>query len=178
MLFRSVRTSGDPAALAPALRDAVRSVDPALPILAIGSLSERTSASLLPQQIAATLIGTFGGVALLLSLLGLYGVLARSVTQRAREIGIRLALGATPDGVLRLVLRQGLRLTALGLALGFLLAAGAAKLAASFLPGVSPLDATAFASALLILGGAAFVAMWLPARRTLAVDPARALRSE
>jgi predicted permease len=173
-----VRASGDPAALAPAVRDAVRSVDPALPILALGALSERTGASLLPQQIAATQIGTFGGVALLLSLLGLYGVLARSVTQRAREIGIRLALGATPDAVLRLVLRQGLRLTALGLAIGVLLAAGAAQLAASFLPGVTPLDATAFASAFLILAGAALVAMWLPARRTLSVDPAQALRSE
>jgi predicted permease len=173
-----VRTTGDPSALGPALRDAVRAVDPALPILALGALSERTSASLLPQQIAATLIGTFGGVALLLSLLGLYGVLARSVAQRSREIGIRLALGAAPGAVMRLVLGQGWRLTAVGLALGVLLAAGAAQLAAAFLPGVSPLDAPAFTSALLILGGAALLAMWVPMRRALAVDPAQALRSE
>jgi predicted permease len=173
-----LRTTGDPSALVPALRDAVRSVDPALPILALGALSERASASLLPQQIAATLIGTFGGVALLLSLLGLYGVLARSVALRSREIGIRLALGAAPGAVMRLVLGQGWRLTAIGLALGLLLAAGAAKLAAAFLPGVSPLDPTAFASALLILTGAALLAMWLPARRTLSVNPAQALRSE
>ena len=107
-----VRTVGDPAAFAPTLREAIRSVDPALPILALGSLSERTSVSLLPQQIAAALIGTFGVVALLLSLLGLYGMLARSVAQRSREIGVRLALGAAPAAVVRLVLGQGWRLTA------------------------------------------------------------------
>jgi ABC-type antimicrobial peptide transport system permease subunit len=141
-------------------------------------MSERTSGSLLPQQIAASLIGTFGGVALLLSLLGLYGVLARSVAQRSREIGIRLALGAAPGEVLRLVLRDGWRLTAVGLAIGLLLAAAGARLAGSFLPGVSPLDVPAFAAAAALLGSAALVAMWLPARRALAVDPASALRSE
>jgi predicted permease len=173
-----LRTSGDPAALAPALRDVVRSVEPALPILAIGTLTERTGASLLPQQIAATLIGAFGAVALLLALLGLYGVLAGSVAQRSREIGVRLALGAAPGSLMRLVLGEGGRLTAIGLVVGLLLAAGAARLAGAFLPGVSPFDVRAFTLATVLLGSAACLAMWLPMRRALAVDPAQALRSE
>jgi ABC-type antimicrobial peptide transport system permease subunit len=173
-----LRTEGDPAALAPALREAIRAVDPALPILALGTLSERTGASLLPQQIAASLIGTFGTVALLLSLLGLYGVLARGVAQRSREIGIRLALGAAPRSILRLVIGQGWRLTAIGLAAGLALAAAGARLLGAFLPGVGALDAAAFTGAALVLAAGASLAMWLPARRALAVDPATALRSE
>ena len=167
-----LRTDGDPAALAPALREAIRGVDPALPILALGTLSERTGASLLPQQIAASLIGTFGTVALLLSLLGLYGVLARGVAQRSREIGIRLALGAAPRSILRLVIGQGWRLTAIGLAAGLALAAAGARLLGAFLPGVGALDAAAFAGAAFVLAAGASLAMWLPARRALAIDPA------
>ena len=173
-----LRTDGEPAALAPALRDAIRGVDPALPILALSPLSERVSGSLLPQQIAASLIGTFGTVALLLSLLGLYGVLARGVAQRSREIGIRLALGAAPRSILRLVIGQGWRLTAIGLAAGLALAAAGARLLAAFLPGVGALDVTAFAGAALVLAAGASLAMWLPARRALALEPAQALRSE
>ena len=173
-----VRTAGDPAALAPLVRDAIRSVDAALPVLALDTMTERTSASLLPQQIAGGLIGSFGIVALLLSLLGLYGVIARNVAQRGREIGIRLALGAEPGSVLRLILTQGWRLTAVGLAIGLALAAAGARLLGGFLPGISPLDTTAYAGAAVLLGAAATTAMWLPARRVLAVDPARALRSE
>jgi ABC-type antimicrobial peptide transport system permease subunit len=173
-----LRTTGDPAALAPAVRDAIRGVDPALPILALSPLSERVSGSLLPQQIAASLIGTFGTVALLLSLLGLYGVLARGVAQRSREIGIRLALGAAPRSILRLVIGQGWRLTAIGLAAGLALAAAGARLLAAFLPGVGALDAAAFGAAALVLAAGASLAMWLPARRALALEPAQALRSE
>jgi predicted permease len=173
-----VRTAADPAALAPAIRDAIRSIDPALPVLELSTLSQRTSASLLPQQIAASLIGAFGAVALLLSLLGLYGVLARGVAQRSREIGIRLALGAAPGSILRLVLAQGWRLTAIGLAVGLAVAAAGARLLAAFLPGIGTLDAPAFAGAVLVLAAGASLAMWLPARRALAVDPADALRTE
>ena len=173
-----VRTAGDPAAIAPAVREVLRSVDASLPILAIGTMNERTSVSLLPQQIASSLIGTFGAVALLLSLLGLYGMLARTVAQRGREIGIRLTLGADPGGIVRLVIGQGSRFMVAGLIAGLALAAGLAQLLASFLPGVSPLDPTAFAGAAAVAAVAAFAAMWLPARRALAVDPAQALRSE
>ncbi len=173
-----VRTTGDPAAIAPAAREVIRSVDAALPILAIGTMTERTSVSLLPQQIAGSLIGTFGAVALLLSLLGLYGMLARMVAQRGREIGIRLALGAAPSGIVRLVLRQSSRFTVAGLVAGLALAAGMGQLLTGFLPGVSPLDPTAFVGAAAVAAVAAFVAMWLPVRRALAVDPASALRSE
>jgi len=173
-----VRATGDPAALAPAVRDAIRAVDPALPILALNTLTERTGVSLLPQQIAAGLIGTFGSIALLLSLLGLYGVLAQNVARRSREIGIRLALGAAPGSVMRLVMVQGWRLTAVGLVIGLGVATGAAQLLEAFLPGVSPLDAPAFAGATLVLSAGAALAMWLPVRRALAVDPAEALRSE
>jgi predicted permease len=173
-----LRTTGDPSAVAPALREVIRQVDPALPILALGTLAERTQVSLLPQQIAAALIGTFGLVALLLSLLGLYGALARSVAQRSREIGIRLALGAAPRAVAVLVLGQGGRLTAAGLVIGLALAAASASLLGAFLPGIAPLDVPAFAGAALLLGGGAALAMWLPVRRALAVAPADALRSE
>ena len=173
-----VRTTGDPAAVAPAVRAAIRAVDPALPILALDTLTSRTSTSLLPQQIAGGLIGSFGAVALLLSLLGLYGMLARTVAQRGREIGVRLALGAEPASIVRLVLGQGWRFTAAGLVTGLGLAAAGARLLASFLPGISPLDAAAYAGTTILLGGAATVAMWLPVRRALAVDPARTLRSE
>jgi putative ABC transport system permease protein len=100
------------------------------------------------------------------------------VAQRSREIGIRLALGAERASVLGLVLAQGWRLTAVGLAVGLALAAAGARLLAGFLPGVSPLDGVAYTGATLLLGAAATMAMWLPARRALAVDPAQALRSE
>jgi predicted permease len=173
-----VRTAGDPAAMAPAVRGAIRAVDPALPVLALNTLTERTSTSLLPQQIAGGLIGAFGAVAVLLSLLGLYGMLARTVAQRSREIGVRLALGAAPRSIVHLVLGQGWRFTAAGLVAGLAMAAAGARLLASFLPGISPLDAAAYAAATLLLGSAATIAMWLPVRRALAVDPARTLRSE
>jgi predicted permease len=173
-----VRAAGDPAALAPAVRAAIRSIDPALPILALDTLTARTSTSLLPQQIAGWLIGSFGVVALLLSLLGLYGMLARAVAQRSREIGVRLALGAASGSIIRLVLGQGWRFTAAGLVIGLAVAAVGARLLAGFLPGVSPLDASAYLGAAALLGAAATLAMWLPVRRALAVDPSQALRSE
>ena len=173
-----VRTRGEAGALVPALRQAVREVNPALPLLSVTTLAERTSASLLPQQLAVAVIGTFGGVALLLSLLGLYGMLAQNVAQRTREIGIRLALGAAPGSVARLILGQGWRLTGLGLAVGLALAAAGSRLLATFLFGTSPLDASAYGGALLVLVLTASLAMWIPIRRALAVDPAEALRSE
>jgi len=173
-----VRAAGDPAALAPAVRAAIRSVDAALPVLALDTLTARTSTSLLPQQIAGWLIGSFGIVALLLSLLGLYGMLARAVAQRSREIGVRLALGAASGSIVRLVLGQGWRFTAAGLIIGLAIAAAGARLLAGFLPGVSPLDISAYLGAAALLGAAATLAMWLPVRRALAVDPAQALRSE
>jgi predicted permease len=173
-----VRTAGAPAALASSVRDAIRAVDPALPILSLNTLTERTSTSLLPQQIAGGLIGAFGLVALLLSLLGLYGMLARTVAQRSREIGVRLALGAAPGSIVRLVLGQGWRFTAIGLVAGLALAGAGAQLLGSFLPGISPLDASAYTGATALLGGAATLAMWLPVRRALCVDPADTLRSE
>jgi predicted permease len=173
-----VRTAHAPAALAPSVREAIRAVDPALPVLALNTLTERTSTSLLPQQIAGGLIGAFGLVALLLSLLGLYGMLARTVAQRSREIGVRLALGAAPGSIVRLVLGQGWRFTAIGLVAGLALAGAGAQLLGSFLPGISPLDATAYTGATALLGGAATMAMWLPVRRALSVDPAQTLRSE
>jgi len=173
-----VRTAGDPAALAPAVRAAIRSVDPALPVLALDTLAARMITSLLPQQIASSLIGTFGVVALLLSLLGLYGMLAGTVAQRSREIGVRLALGAASGSIVRLVLGQGWRFTAIGLTAGLGIAAAGSRLLGGLLPGVSPLDAAAYLGAALLLAAAATLAMWLPVRRALAVDPAQVLRSE
>ena len=120
----------------------------------------------------------FGGLALALAALGLYGVLAYTVAQRTQELGVRIALGAMPRDVFALVVRQGLSVAAMGIALGAVLALAAGRVLASLLYGVSPYDPLVLASAALVLLGAAAVASWVPARRATMVDPVVALRSE
>jgi predicted permease len=174
-----VKTRGPAADLAASLRAAIREVDAAVPVLSLVSLEERTSLSLLPQRIAVRLLGAFGALALLMAAMGLYGVLAQTVSQRTREIGIRVALGASREAVVRLILKQGAALTATGMAIGLLGAAVAGRLIASFLfGGVSGLDPIAFLSGLGVLAAAALAAVWIPARRASSIDPAAALRYE
>jgi putative ABC transport system permease protein len=173
--------SGADAALAamPAtLRGAIRAIDPAVPILSLVSLEERTSLSLLPQRIAIRLLGAFGSMALLMAAMGLYAVLAQTVAQRTREIGIRIALGADRGAVVRLIVAQGLALTGTGIVLGLAAAAGIGRLLAAFLFGIGPLDPIAFLLGLGVLGVAALIAVWVPARRATGIDPAAALRYE
>ncbi|HEV7992749.1 MAG TPA: ABC transporter permease [Gemmatimonadaceae bacterium] len=173
-----VRTSGDPARLAPAIRDAVREFDSLLPAPAVTTLSASISAILLPQRVAALVTAVLGFVGLLLAAVGLYGVVAYLVGQRTREIGVRLALGANRGDVLRLVVGEGMRPVAVGMAIGLLLALGATRLLESYLFGVSPLDAVTFVGGAAMLASVALTASYLPARRAAMTDPVRALRAE
>jgi predicted permease len=174
--FLFVRTTGDVTALGPIIRDAIRSIDPLLPAPAVVTMDAATSVVLLPQRVAAAVTGVMGVLGLILAVVGLYGVVAYTVSQRTREIGLRMALGADRGNVLRLILRDGMRLVIIGVGIGMLLAFGATRVMASFLFGVSPLDPLVFAVIPLGLGAAALVASYLPARKAAATDPLEALR--
>ena len=174
----AVRTGLDPSATIPMLRELVKSLDPDVPAFNVRTLAEQKDQSLSLQRLAATLLGSFGALALLLAALGIYGVLAYAVRRRTREIGIRMALGAQMADVLRLVLRQGVALTAAGLVVGFASAVAATRLLSGFLYGVKPLDPLTFAAVILLLALTALLACWLPARRAAKVDPMVAVRYE
>ena len=161
-----------------AVRRIVAGVDPALPILRQEALTDQMAVALLPQRLALFVSGGLGLVALLLALLGIYGVTAYGVTQRTREIGVRIALGAPRAHVLALVLRQGLALAGIGVLLGALAAFGATGLLRGLLYGVAPADAVALGGAAALLALAALAASWVPARRAARLDPVIALRSE
>jgi predicted permease len=173
-----VRTVGDPAALAPALRDIVRDIDPALPRPLVRTLQQETAIVLFPQRIAAIVTGVLGGVGLLLAAVGLYGIIAYSVSRRTREIGVRVALGAQRWDVLRMVVREGMRLAGTGVMVGLVLAAIATRLIAGFLFSVSPMDGMTFAGMSALFIAVALLASYLPARRAAATDPLTALRSD
>jgi putative ABC transport system permease protein len=170
--------NGDPKALVPAILRAVQAIDPAQPIGSISTMEENIAASLSTRRLTMTLLGIFAGLALLLASIGLYGVMALSVTQRTRELGIRLALGAARADVFRIVLGQGAALIGIGLLLGLLGAIAAGRLLSTVLYGVGPLDVGAVTTAMLLLSLIAFVACWLPARRATRVEPIIALREE
>jgi predicted permease len=171
-------TTGAAASVAAPIRRMVQDVDARLPILRQGTMEEQTATSLFPQRVALYVSGGLGTVALLLALLGIYGVTAFSVSQRTREIGVRMALGAQRSHVLALVLRQGVVLAVVGVVVGSIAAFGATRLIANLLYGVPPTDIIAFGGAAVALGLAAVVASWIPARRAARVDPIIALRSE
>lgn len=169
-----------PGAVAPgaAVRGIVSRVDPALPILRQEALSEETDGALFPQRVALLVSGGLGVVALLLALLGIYGVTAYGVVQRTREIGVRVALGAQRSHVITLVLRQGLVLAGIGVTAGALVALAATRLIRGLLYGVASTDVVALGGAAALLAFAALVASWIPARRAARLDPVIALRSE
>ncbi|HSB62137.1 MAG TPA: ABC transporter permease, partial [Vicinamibacteria bacterium] len=173
-----VRTDGDPAALAPAIRAAVRGLDPDLPLAEVVTMSDVVSEALGGPRFAARVFSAFALVALLLAALGLYGLLAGSVSRRTREIGVRVALGAAPADVRRLVLGEGLALAAGGMVLGLAAALAGARLLRSLLFGVPPTDPATLAAVCLLLGAVAAAASLLPARRATMVDPAVTLRAE
>ncbi|MFY9609602.1 MAG: ABC transporter permease [Blastocatellia bacterium] len=173
-----VRTTGRPSSVAGAVRREIQSLDQNLPVTNLQPMSEVVGSSLFAARMGAVLLATFGLLALLLAGVGLYGVMSYTVSRRTREIGIRMALGAQSGSVLRLVLNEGLRLVGSGVAVGLVVAAGATRLLASFLYGVSPLDAATFAAIPLVLALVALLASYLPARRAAKVDPMIALRYE
>jgi predicted permease len=173
-----IKTRSEVPALAGAVKRIVTDVAPAIPVLHQQTMTEQTAVSLLPQRIAMMVSGGLGAVALLLALLGIYGVTAFSVAQRTREIGVRIALGAQRTQVFGLVLRQATVLAAVGVTIGALAAVGATRLLGSLLYGVPPTDLVAFAGAAAVLAAAALLASWIPARRAARVDPVTALRTE
>jgi len=172
-----VRTADDRSAISE-VRTLLRTLNPNLPITEAMRLSELTALGLIPQRMAASVAGTLGIVGLLLCAIGIYGVTSYSVAQRTREIGIRVALGADRRSVLRLILRQGLVLAALGTAIGVVIAAVGSTFLESLLYGVRGLDPLTFGSACVLFALVALVASYLPARRATRVDPIVALRAE
>jgi putative ABC transport system permease protein len=161
-----------------ALREALREVDPLVPVATVDPIDRLLGSALSLPRLYALLIGIFAAVALLLSILGVYGVMAYAVAQRQREIGVRLALGAAPAGIRRLVLGQGGRLALLGTSIGLVAAAGAGKLLGTLLFQVSSFDLATFVAVPVVLGAMALVACWLPARRAMRIDPLVAIREE
>jgi predicted permease len=172
------RTSAGPARLAGPLRETVRAVDPSLAVSRIKLMSDLVSASLAPRRFVVTLLGIFASLALLMAVIGLYGVISYSVTQRTQEIGIRMALGAQPSGVLSLVIGQGLQLAGIGAAIGLAASLIFSRLLRNQLYGVSSFDPLTFLITALVLMAAALLATYIPARRATRVDPMDALRHE
>jgi putative ABC transport system permease protein len=174
----AVRTSGEPIAAAGAMRDAVRAVDPTVPVYNIGTMDQRITSSLSQTRFSTLLLSVFGGIALLLAAIGVYGIISYGVTQRAQEIGIRIALGAQARDVLTMVMRHAAVLAGLGLVLGLVGALALTRLLTDLLFRVSPTDPPTFAVGIIVLTFVAVLASALPARRAARVDPLVALRSE
>ena len=174
----AVKTAANPAGLVKPVRDQIAALDPNMAILSTKTMREHVDKSLLLPQISATLLGTFGAVGLTLAAIGLYGVMSFSVRRRTREIGIRMALGAEPGGVLAMVVRQGLALTGVGLAIGLVIALAVGRLAESLLYGIGGTDPITFLAVPAVLLAAALVAITVPARRAARVGPMTALRME
>lgn len=173
-----LESSRDAESAVAAFRQVLREVDPLVPIGNVDAMEKLVGDALALPRLYALLIGIFAAAALLLAVLGVYGVMAYAVAQRQREIGVRLALGAAPASIQRLVLGQGGKLALLGTGLGLLAAAGAGRLLGSLLFQVGAFDPATFAAVPLVLGGMALMACWLPARRAMRVDPLSAIREE
>jgi putative ABC transport system permease protein len=173
-----LRTSGDPLRLSRAMRDAVAAVDPGVPTGKLLSMDERLSRSLALRSFMMQLLSLFAGMALILASVGIYGVISYAVSQRTREIGVRMALGARPNDVLRLVLTEGLKLVIVGVVIGIASALALTRLIATLLYGVKATDPLIFLGVVAVLVGIALAACYMPARRAMRVDPIVALRYE
>jgi putative ABC transport system permease protein len=177
-VYVAARTGGDPAALAPLVRRESQAVDAAQPLYQVNTMEDVIAQSIATQKLSTTLLGFFAAIALALAGVGIYGVMSYAVSQRRHEIGVRMALGAQPRDVLRMVVGQGMLLTAAGLALGLAGAFALTRVMASLLYGVSATDPFVFLSVPFALAAVALVANLVPARRAMRVDPMVALRYE
>ena len=176
-MYLVIRTS-EPAHLAAAARAEIREEDQDLPISKVQTMEQLLSASVSPRRFSGLLLGLFAALALILAIVGIYGVISHSVSQRTRELGLRMALGAQQRDVLRLVMMQGLKLTLTGLAVGVAAAFVVSRFLSSLLFGVSPTDLPTFVAVSLVLATVAMLACYIPARRATKVDPMVALRYE
>ena len=173
-----LRSAIDPRQMIAPAREVVRQMDPDLPLYRVTTMAERLSRSLWARRAYSWLFASFAVVALLLAAAGIYGVVSYAVSQRTQEIGIRMALGAQPSQVLGEVLRSGMLLAGLGVAIGLAVAFWAVRLLQGLLFGVSPRDPIVFMAVAAVVAGVALLANLIPARRASAIDPMRALRFE
>jgi putative ABC transport system permease protein len=173
-----IRTAGDPTTLASAARSVIASIDPDQPIAELRTMDEIVDLNVADRQQQMTLLGAFAGLALVLASIGLYGVLSYAVTQRSREIGLRMALGASASSVIRMIVARGLALTGIGLAIGLIAAWIATRAMKNLLYGVAATDPVTFGSVAALLAVIALIACWSPARRASRVDPIVVLREE
>jgi predicted permease len=173
-----VRTRGDPEDIAPALRGVLRTLDPQIALYAVEPLQQTLQQKMAQPRFVTVLLMLFGGLAIVLALMGLHGVLGYAVAQRAPELGIRMALGATSGDLLRMVVGEGVRLAALGVAIGSVAALFGSRLLSSLLYGVPGTDVLTYVAVAIGALGAAALASWLPARRATAIEPNRVMRAQ
>ncbi len=174
----AIRTNVDPAGLTTAVRGAVRAVDADLPLFAVRTFAADNYRSQWPYRVFGTVFGIFAIVALLMASIGVYAVIAQATSRRTREIGVRMALGASSGRILTLVLARGAWQVGLGLGLGLAAAVGVTRVMVTLLYHVSPLDPVVFTTVGVVLAGVGLIACWLPARRAALLNPVQALRDE
>src|SRR5262245_52934761 len=173
-----MRATGDPLALSAAVRSEMRQIDPAVPVQGLRSMEQLVGRSVAPQRFNMSLLGLFAALGLILAAGGIYGVMAYGVSQRTHEIGLRMALGAQTRDVMKLVVRQGMVLSLVGVAIGLTASYALTRLMKTLLFGVSATDPLTFIVIALLLTVVALLACWIPARRATKVDPMVALRCE